>query len=102
MKYLFRKTVQYFRNILLGFDVLLNTITGGSPTEYISYRLGRWKSTSKIAKIICNIMTHTLFGDLHCTRAYEEPEEGKAVNDSPLAGLVIFILLLALIYISYK
>lgn len=88
----------YIKNNMLGLDLFANTLTAGKPREYISQRLGRWKSRSTIARRICYIMTHTLFGDKHCERAFKNPGEGEAVNDSPTAGLVIFILLGIAVY----
>jgi hypothetical protein len=41
--------MKYFRNVLIGIDQLINTITGGSPDETLSSRVYRYRDDSKIA-----------------------------------------------------
>ena len=74
-----QKIKQYFWNILLGLDQLVNVILGGMPDETISSRCHRkakagqwfWKSASKVVDKI-------FFWDKrHCQSSFENEKVGK-------------------------
>jgi hypothetical protein len=65
---------QYFYNILISIDQLVNVLMFGDPDETISSRTGRLWSGSWFEKLI-NIIFH--FQPDHCENAIEEDEGSK-------------------------
>jgi len=73
---------QYFWNILISIDQLVNTIFGGDPDETISSRMGKWSRDGKndhgLKKPIYKIANFIveLFEKDHFEKSIEE-DEGK-------------------------
>ena len=63
---------QYFWNILISIDQLLNTLIGGDPDETISSRCGKRKI--KVCKWLCKALH--MFDKNHCEESIEI-DEGK-------------------------
>lgn len=70
-----KKVGNYFWNILIGLDQLLNTVLGGYPDETISSRIGklhRADPTSPFPRLACWFFG--LFDENHCIDAIEDDE----------------------------
>ena len=76
---------QYFWNILVSVDQLVNTLFGGDPDETISSRMGKWARDGKndhglkkpIYKVVNFIVE--LFEKDHFRKSIEEDEGSKEV-----------------------
>lgn len=66
------KLKQYFLNILISVDQLVNTIFGGHPDETISSRMGKRVDDCKFCYFICRIL-HVIDPD-HCKKSIEHVE----------------------------
>lgn len=72
----------YYWNVLIAIDQLINTICGGDPDETISSRLGKWakagKNSSGLKKPIYDIANFIveIFEKDHFSKSIEE-DEGK-------------------------
>lgn len=63
----------YFWKLLVSLDQLANTITGGSPDETISSRLGKGERRGcKVCRFFCSILD--IFDKDHCAKSIEEDE----------------------------
>lgn len=66
---------QYFWNLLISIDQLLNTLLGGDPDETLSSRMG--KKVARRECVVCRVICRFL--DLiqpgHCQKSIE-PDEG--------------------------
>lgn len=64
---------RYLLNILIGFDQLANTVTGGDPDETLSSRFGKRSGSNVIRKAIDTIF---FWQPNHCEKSVE-PDKGK-------------------------
>ena len=65
----------YFYNLGLTIDQFFNALSGGSPEETVSSRLGKAADRGNpVAHVLCHIIGFFL-GSHHCQDA-EEPDEG--------------------------
>lgn len=64
----------YFRNLLIGFDQLINTVTGGHPDETLSSRCGRLghRYPYKAWKVLIDAMFYPFQGPNHCVNAHKK------------------------------
>lgn len=65
---------QYFLNILVAFDRMLNTLLGGNPDQSISQRLWKEYPNSILRQIV-----DFLFGNNHCEDAVIKDDDVKEV-----------------------
>lgn len=66
--------IQYLLNILIGFDQLVNSVIGGSPSDTISARLGRNYPNSFFRKCV-----DFMFGPDHCKNVSMNGDGAKAI-----------------------
>lgn len=86
---------KYFINILIGFDRMCNAILLGNNDETISSRAGRWMKTSPVALQLCQFLYR--LDKNHCKKSVDAYHNDTAINDNPIAGAVMFIVLLIVI-----
>jgi hypothetical protein len=60
---------QYLRNVLVGFDQLVNAIFGGDPDETLSSRLQRHRRENEAASLIADALDTISPG--HCADSLE-------------------------------
>lgn len=75
MKNLIIKIKQYFWNVLIAFDQLINALLGGDPDETISSRMGKLIEQDKcpFCYWICTHFLHKLDPN-HCQKSIERDE----------------------------
>lgn len=64
----------YFRNLLIGFDQLANTIFGGWPDETLSARCGRLghRYPYKVWAMLIDALFYPFQGPNHCWNAHRK------------------------------
>jgi len=67
---------QYFLNLLISVDQLVNTVFGGDPDETISSRFGKNENCG-FCQAICRFLSHIDKG--HCANSVEEDEGNDRV-----------------------
>lgn len=67
--------MKYIRNILIGIDQLINTITGGSPDETLSSRVYRYREDSRIAWAVWKVLDWIETD--HCKNSLEPDDHHK-------------------------
>jgi len=78
---------EYFWNILIVIDQLVNTLCGGDPDETISSRLGKWhqegiskKSFRLVIYKVINVIVEVFQKD-HFKKSIEEDEGNRHIID---------------------
>ena len=73
---------KYVFNVLIGFDLFVNTIFGGDPYQTISGRVYAYRNGNCIARLVYKFLDW--LQPNHCESAYLEAEKGTNGSDAVL------------------